>query len=340
MTSTLRLQRQHRRRAAWLRVAILLVLVLVVAAVSLMVGRTFYGPSTIIQVALGEHVPGASYTVGLLRGPRVALALCAGMAFGAAGSVFQLLLRNQLASPDIIGISSGASAVGVFAIIVFRWGQTSVSLAAVAGGIATAVLIYLLSLRDGFRGTRLILVGIGISSILHAVVTWTLSIADAWDLPTATRWLTGSLNDATWERVVPVAIVVLVLLPLLSVANHQLSALRLGEDIARIVGVPTTVTRVVIIIAAVVLIAVATASCGPLAFVAFMSGPIAIRWAGSSANLVLSSALVGALLVLLADLVAQNFLGVRYPAGVITGTLGAPFLLYLLVRSHRSGGAS
>ena len=331
-----RVARRHRRGA----VSIALVLSILIAfAVTLMMGNTFYGPVDVFRVLVGETVPGASFTIGELRLPRATLGLLAGFAFGIAGVTFQTMLRNPLASPDIIGISAGASTAAVFGIIVLSLSETEVSILALMGALATAAAIYLLSNRRGFAGTRLILIGIGVAAMLHAAITYILSRAAAWDLQTAMQWLTGSLNGATWDAVLPLAVASLVLVPLLLAQGRGLGVLQLGDDTAASLGVRVGRTRVVLILCAVALLAFATAACGPIAFVAFMAGPIAARIVGPGASLLLPAGLVGALLVLVADLVAQFAFGTRYPVGVVTGVLGAPYLVYLLVRMNRSGGS-
>ena len=331
----LRVARSRRIRAQALVVLVLAFLVVGLWAASLMFGESFYGPSEVWRVIAGERVPGASFTVGTLRLPRATLAVFAGLAFGAAGVTVQTLLRNQLASPDVIGISSGASVAGVIGIVVLGLSETTVSLLALVAAIGTAVLIYVLSYKGGFAGTRLILMGIGVSSMLGAVVTYTLARASAWDMQVATRWLTGSLNETSWPRVLPLLVACVVILPLMWVHSSELAAMRFGDDTATGLGVKVLSVRIWTIIGAVTLIAVATASCGPIAFVAFMSGPIAARIAKSAASLVLPASLVGAILVQASDLLGQFAFGARYPVGVITGALGAPFLVYLLIRSNR-----
>ena len=171
-----------------------------------MIGNTFYGPIDVARVLVGETVPGASFTVGELRLPRAVMGLLAGFAFGIAGVTFQTMLRNPLASPDIIGISAGASTAAVFGIIVLSLDETAVSFLALLGALLTAAAIYLLSNRRGFAGTRLILIGIGVAAMLHSAITYILSRAAAWDLQTAMQWLTGSLNGATWDAVLPLAV--------------------------------------------------------------------------------------------------------------------------------------
>ncbi|MFJ9552323.1 FecCD family ABC transporter permease [Nocardiopsis sp. NPDC101807] len=331
-----RVRRTARRGAV---VAVLAVLIIAVFATSLMVGRTFYPPADVVAVILGEQVPGASFTVGTLRLPRAVLAVAAGLCFGIGGVTFQTMLRNPLASPDIIGISSGASAAAAFAIVVFSLGRTGVSVVAITAGLAVALLVYALAFRGGVAGTRLILIGIGIAAMLDSLTSYVLSQAAEWDLQEAMRWLTGSLNGSTWTETVPVLLALAVLAPLLLSQSRNLSAMQLGDDTASALGVRVERTRVIVIVAAVGLIAFATAAAGPIAFVAFLSGPIAARIVGPGGSLLVPSALVGALLVLVADLAGQYAFGTRFPVGVVTGVLGAPYLVYLIVRTNRAGGS-
>lgn len=328
---------RHRRHAA--ASVVLGILLAALAATALMIGNTFYTPGEVIRVVLGESVPGASFTVGELRLPRTALAILAGAAFGIGGVSFQTLLRNPLAAPDIIGITQGASAAAVVGIVVLGLSGPSVSALAVVGALITALAIYLLSNKGGFAGTRLILIGIGIAAMLQSVVSYVLSRAAQWDIQTAMRWIAGSLNNASWGDVLPLAVASLVILPLLFLQARSLGMLQLGDDSASGLGIHVTITRVLFIVGAVTLLAFATAGTGPIAFVAFMAGPIAARITGPGANLLLPSALVGAVLVLAGDLLGQFAFGARYPVGVITGVLGAPYLIYLLIRTNRSGGS-
>jgi len=331
--------RRARRRRHAVASLVLGILVLGLFLVSLMIGNTFYGLDEIIPVIFGQSVPGASFTVGELRLPRAAQAILAGLAFGMAGVTFQTLLRNPLASPDIIGISNGAGAAAVIGIVVLSLDGPVVALLALGGALVTAAAIYLLSYKAGFAGTRLILIGIGVAAMLQSVISYVLSRAANWDIQTAMQWLTGSLNNASWDRLLPLAIAAAITMPLMLLQSRSLGALQLGDDSASGLGVRVNLTRVMLILGAVVLLAFATAATGPIAFVAFMAGPIAARITGPGANLLLPAGLTGALLVLAADLVAQFALGTRYPVGVVTGVLGAPYLIYLLIRTNRSGGS-
>ncbi|MGB3732008.1 FecCD family ABC transporter permease [Microbacterium sp.] len=331
-------RRRRRRRHATAGI-VLGVMVLALACTALMVGNTFYGPAEVMQVILGGQVPGASFTVGELRLPRTVLAVLAGGAFGIAGVTFQTMLRNPLASPDIIGISEGASAAAVIGIVVLAADGPIIGILALGGALVTALAIYLLANRGGFAGTRLILIGIGVAAMLQSVVSYVLSRAAQWDIQTAMQWLTGSLNNASWDRVGPVAIAMVVVLPVPLVQSRALSMLRLGDDSAAALGVRVGGVRMLFIVGAVALLAFATAATGPIAFVAFMAGPIAARVTGPGANLLVPSALVGAVLVLAGDLIGQFAFGARYPVGVITGVLGAPYLIYLLIRINRQGAS-
>jgi iron complex transport system permease protein len=329
------------RRASRRRVVVVLLAVLVVAAyvTTLVVGRTTYPLGDVLRVVLGEDVPGASFTVGRLRLPRASLAVVAGLSFGLGGVTFQTMLRNPLASPDVIGITSGASAAAAFALVFLGWDGTAVSVTAIVAALGVALLVYVLAFKDGVAGTRLILVGIGIAAMAKSITSYVLSKAGAWDFAEALRWLTGSLNGTTWDATVPALVALLVFAPVLLTQARPLSALQLGDDTASALGVRVERTRIVAIVAAVGLIAFATAACGPIAFVSFLAGPIAARVVGPHGSLLVPAALVGALLVLVADLVGQFALGTRFPVGVVTGVLGAPYLIWLIVRTHRAGGS-
>lgn len=331
--------RRSRTRKRNLVIGLLLVILVALFLLTLMLGQSFTPPKDVVRVLLGEDVQGASFTVGKLRLPRAVLSVLAGLSFGLGGVAFQLMLRNSLASPDIIGISSGASAAAVFAIVVLSLSGPIVSIFAVVAGLAVALAVYGLSFRNGIAGTRLILVGIGVSAMLESFIAYILSSAPAWSLQEAMRWLTGSVNGARLDQMLPLLIALIVLGGLLLSRSRDLEALRLGDDSAAALGTNVGRTRIVIIIAAVGMIAFATAVSGPIAFVAFLSGPIAARIIGSNGSLLVPSALIGAILVLAGDYCGQFLLPGRYPVGVVTGALGASYLIYLIIRANRSGAS-
>jgi iron complex transport system permease protein len=308
-------------------------------ALTLMLGQSFTPPGTLLRVLSGAAIPGVSFTVMDLRLPRAVLACVAGACFGIGGAAFQSMLRNPLASPDIIGISTGASTAAVLAIVVFSLNGVAVSIAAILGGLGVALLIYLLSWRQGVSGTRLILVGIGLSAMFQSATAYLLTQAPSWTLQEALRWMTGSLNRATLPEALTLCLSLLIFGAMLMSRARDLEALRLGDDLAAGLGVRLSATRVLTILTAVGLVASATALTGPIAFVAFLSGPISARLmqrfgAGSGSGLI-PAALTGALLVIIADYAGQFLLPARYPVGIVTGVLGAPYLIYLIMRDNR-----
>ncbi|WP_117168083.1 FecCD family ABC transporter permease [Paraliobacillus sediminis] len=329
-------RRQRRRR--WILVTGLLALLsIILCCAMLLLGNTIYPIDAVIRTLLGEQMQGVSFAVNTIRLPRMLAGLFAGFAFGIAGNTFQTMLRNPLASPDVIGITSGSSAAAVFCIIILQTNGAIVSIASVIAGLATVIVIYILSRGKSFSVGRIILVGIGVQAMLNAVVSYLMLVGAEQDLPAAIRWLSGSLNGSQMHELPPLIITVLIFAPIIIVLRKNLSILELGEQSATSLGVNTDITRIALIVSSVCMIALATATTGPIAFVAFLSGPIAKRLVGFGFSSVIPAGLVGVNLVLLADLIGQFAFEVRYPVGIITGILGAPYLIYLLIRMNRKG---
>ncbi|MBM6616631.1 FecCD family ABC transporter permease [Bacillus suaedaesalsae] len=326
-----------RRRRFIIVTSLFAIIAFALCCTMLMLGNTIYPVLDVIRVLLGEQVKGASFAVGTIRFPRMIAGVFAGFAFGVVGHVFQTILRNPLANPNVIGITAGSSAAAVFCIIVLQASNMIVSIASIIGGLATVVVIFLLSKGTSFSIGRLILIGIGIQAMLNAIISYLLLIGRQHDIPTAMRWLTGSLNGAKMENLYPLIITVLILAPLVIALGKRLDMLELGEQAATSLGVNTNKTRLILIISSVLIIALATATTGPIAFVAFLSGPIAKRLVGVGFSSIIPAGLVGIILVLGADLIGQFAFVARYPVGVITGILGAPYLIYLLIRMNRKG---
>ncbi|CEO32631.1 FecCD family ABC transporter permease [Paraclostridium sordellii] len=318
---------------------ILLALTLGLCTIMLLYGKTNYPLSVVLKVLGGEQIQGASFTIGTLRLPRMLCGLLVGLAFGIAGNTFQTMLRNPLASPDIIGITSGCSIAAVFCILVLRMSGSSVSIAAVISGIIVSTLIYLLSKGSGFSGGRLILIGIGIQAMINALISFLLLKSSQYDVPSALRWLSGSLNGMSMKDIPSLFIVVTIFGGIILLLTKHLQILELGDEFATTLGVKINLVRIILILSSVFLIAFATAVTGPIAFVAFLAGPIASKLVGSGAPNVLASGLVGALLVLGADMIGQFVFSTRFPVGVITGILGAPYMLFLLICINRRGQA-
>ncbi|SDH57319.1 iron complex transport system permease protein [Arthrobacter subterraneus] len=329
--------RSHLRAQRAVKIGSLAFLILALSAATLLLGRYTVTIPDFFHIVAGADIPGASFIVMENRIPRVLIGILVGGAFGAAGAVFQTMLRNPLASPDIIGISYGASASAVFAIAFLGASGLALSGFAMAGALAVALAIYVISRRGSVAGYRLILVGIGFSAVLQAVVSFLLTRTDINVATDALAWLNGSLNSSNWDRVTVLSMALAVLAPAVVVLSRPLRGLELGDDAAAGLGVNVERSRLALIVTGVLLAAVATAAAGPVAFIAFLSGPIARRLLGGYRPLG-TAALVGMVIVLAGDFAGANLIpGVSLPVGVITGVLGAPFLLWLLATANRSG---
>jgi len=289
-----------------------------------------------IRMISGTTIPGASFIFMESTLPRACMAVLAGAAFASAGAAFQSMLRNPLASPDVLGINLGASAAAVFSVVLLGWTGMPVTLVAFAGAIAVAVTIHGFAGRGGAATGRMILVGVGLAAVLSSVVHWVLLRADIYRAQDALVWLTGSLGTVSWGEIARLGTVVVVGLPLLTIVTRQLGVLGLGDDLAAGLGVRAHRLRALITALVVLLTASATAVCGPIAFVGFLSGPIARRLARGRTSIP-AAALVGAAMVLAADYVSAYAVpGTAFPVGVITGLAGAPVLVWLLIAGRRS----
>ncbi|MFE4059559.1 FecCD family ABC transporter permease [Streptomyces sp. NPDC059096] len=312
--------------------------VLAALCVSLAVGDLFVPLDEVVATLAGGGNGGARFVILELRLPRALIGLLVGAAFGLSGAVFQTLLRNPLASPDVIGISSGAGAAGVLASVAFGASGYALSASALLGALATATAIYLLAWRGGVAGYRLVLVGIGIGAALSSMISHLLTSSNVAEAQSALAWLTGSLNGRSWDQLWPLVVALAVLVPPTFLAALPLRTLQLGDETAVGLGTRVERARLALLFCAVALAGVATAAAGPVSFVAFVSAPIARRLLPRRGAALLPAALTGALIVLVADFAAQHLLSsTQFPVGVVTGVIGAPYLLWLLARANRAG---
>jgi iron complex transport system permease protein len=286
----------------------------------------------------GERVD--EFVIMDLRMPRALAGLVVGIALGVSGAITQSIARNPLASPDILGITGGASAVSVFLVTVSGGASAAIvnavglSSAALAGGLGTGLLVYFLAWRRGIDGFRLILIGISVSAVMEAITTWLLVTADIRDVARAQAWLVGSLDSRSWDEVWVALWGSLVLLLVVSCVAFQFKPMHFGDEVAAGLGVRYSMVRAVLLLCAVLLAAVAVSAAGPVPFVALVAPQVAMRLARFPTPPMVASGLVGALLLIGADLVARTALPVSLPVGVVTAAIGGPFLVYLLVRAN------
>lgn len=353
MTTTLEPQRQLPGRVVRtrsgrfsfrldLRAAIVCVLLalasLAVAVVSIGTGDFPIPIPDVIRTLLGEGTRATEFVVLTLRLPRVLTALLVGGALGISGAMFQSLSRNPLGSPDIIGFTTGSATGALIALLILNLGTLAVAGFAVAAGVITALLVYLFAWKRGVQGYRLVLVGIGVSAVLTSVNSYLLTRAEVHDAQSAAVWLTGSLNGRGWEHVQPVSIALLFLVPAALFFGRVMSMLEMGDDAARALGVNAERSRLGLIVLAVAMTAVATASAGPVGFIALAAPQLARRLTKRPGVGLFSSLLMGAFLLAVSDLAAQRLLApTQLPVGVMTGAVGGCYLAWLLAREWRSG---
>jgi iron complex transport system permease protein len=305
----------------------------------------------VVRTLLGGGDPGQRFIVVELRLPQTTVALLAGAALGLAGALTQTFARNPLASPDTLGINHGA-AFGAVSVIVLsgasgyggglvsgRLQQVGVPLAAFAGAMLAATLLYLLSWRRGIDGQRLVLIGIGLTAALVAATNWLLVRSRIQDAASAQVWLNGSLNARGWDQGGPLLAALVVLAPISLLLARSLNALQLGDDSARGLGVRLQVTQVLTLVAACGLAAVAVAAVGPLGFVAFVVPQVARLLVAASRPPMVASMVLGSCLVVGADLLTRAVLPLALPAGLVTSAVGAPYLIWLLLRTNRKVSA-
>jgi iron-siderophore transport system permease protein len=321
---------------------------LVLVAVDLSVGDLPIPVGDVLRTLLGRgDDAGQRFVVMELRLPQTTIAVAVGAALGLAGALTQTLARNPLASPDILGITEGAAFAAVAVIVASggsgyggglvggRLQEVGLPLAAFAGATATALLLYVLSWRRGLDLQRLVLVGIGLGATMTAGTSYLLVNARIQDAASAQVWLSGSLTGRGWEHVRPVLLALVVLAPLALVLIRSLNAMLLGDDAAQGLGVRLQATRVGVLLVAVGLASVSVAAVGPLSFVAFVVPQVALRLTGGSRPPVLASMVAGGVLVVGADLTTRAVLPFALPAGIVTAAIGAPYLIWLLLRSNR-----
>ncbi|WP_068434380.1 FecCD family ABC transporter permease [Piscicoccus intestinalis] len=309
----------------------------------LSLGETWLPPSEVAASLLGQSASGGTdFLVRELRGPRVVGALVVGACLGASGAITQSLLRNPLASPDIIGVTAGASCLAVAALLAAGAvsfagvGSVGVPLLACLGGAIAGVLVVALAWRGGLDARRVVLVGLGVNAGLSALTSWLLLRADLPDLTAAMTWLTGSLAAVDAGTLRPAGAGALACLALALLGSERLGLLRFGDATVRSLGVNVPVSQLIQAVLAVVAASLACAVAGPVAFVAFCAPQIAMVLFRTQGPPVAGGMLVGAAIMVGADIAARVAFPTPVPVGLVTAFCGAPVLLWLLTRLGRS----
>lgn len=324
---------RRRRRSAAVSLG-LAVLTLGVVVVNLSVGDFPLPLGEVLATLVGQGDETSTLLLVEFRLPRLVLGALVGVAFALAGGLFQGVLRNALASPDVIGVSQGASVGAVTALLVLGAGGGWVAVGALAGAAVVAVLDVALSWRGGVTGHRFVLCGVGLAFAANSVLGYLLTRSDVRSAQDALVWLSGSVSAATWEGNARLAVALAVLVPLALTLAPGLRMLALGDEAASALGVLAGRTRLLALAVGTALAAVATAAAGPVAFVALASAPIARRLVGDGRVGLVPTAMVGVCVVTASDFAAQHLLpGLEVPVGLVTGLVGGGYLLWLLATS-------
>ena len=316
-----------RWRPRTIAVAFILLLGLAsLATLSLAQGAYSVPPDQVLAAFFGSGSDVVRYAVVELRLPRTLTGIVVGFALGISGALTQTVTRNPIASPDVLGVTAGASlgAVSVIALgTPFAASPLSVPAAALLGGLLTAAVIFALSWRRGADSLRLILTGIAVNAAVVAMVSWMLVVAQLSRAVSANVWLVGSLEGSNLT---------------LTVAR-ALPALALGPDTAAALGVSPRQTRTILLLLSVALAAIGVAAAGPIGFIAFAAPQIALRVFKTPSPPLFCSGLLGALLITGSDLLLRVASPVPLPVGIMTTLIGAPFLIYLIIRTTRRRSA-
>ncbi|GAA2623999.1 FecCD family ABC transporter permease [Streptomyces vastus] len=322
-----------------LTVVVLLLVAALPASVVLIGTGDFPIPAgDVLKTLFGNGDVGQEFIVNELRLPRVLVGLLVGASLGLGGALFQAISRNPLGSPDVLGLAQGSTAGALTMIVLFSGSAAEVTLGALFGGLVTGLAIYVLAWKRGVHGYRLVLVGIGVSAMAVAVNGYLLTKADIVDAARAVVWMTGSLNGRDWEQVWPLLGMWAVLVPLVLGNARGLYILEMGDDVAYALGVRVERTRMLLMLAAVLLTAAATAAAGPVAFVALTAPQLARRLTRSPGPNLMPAMCMGATLLVVADWASQRAFGAdQLPVGVVTGVLGGVYLLWLLVTERKAG---
>ncbi|WP_449537477.1 FecCD family ABC transporter permease [Ferdinandcohnia sp. Marseille-Q9671] len=330
--------------------ALITFFILVVVTIALFLVSTGLGdmkidPVTVVKTLFGYGTRMEQLVVTSFRLPRIIIAFLVGMALAVAGSILQGLIRNPLASPDILGLTGGASVAVVAFLTMFSNSSNALTVsikwmpvAAFMGATIVAILVYVLSWKNGVSPIRLVLIGIGVSALTQALTTTFMVMGPIYQASQANIWITGTVNGSTWANVQILSPVVVILLIICFILARNLNVQELGEELATGVGSSVQKQRFLLLLTSTALTGSAVAFAGGIGFVGLMAPHMARRLVGSAFGALLpTAALVGGILVMVADLIGRTlFSPTEVPAGVFTAAIGAPYFIYLLYKSRNS----
>ncbi|MEK4294421.1 iron ABC transporter permease [Paenibacillus odorifer] len=313
----------------------------IVAALSLLslsVGGVSVPLKEVLASLTGRNAEASNLIIMQFRLPRIVAAILIGAALAVAGALLQGVIRNPLASPDLLGVTGGAS-VAVVAFMTFVTGYSIhwVPFIAIGGALVATTINYVFAWKKGVSPFRLVLIGIGISTAMGALTTFLLISGPAYLAAQVLNWMTGSIYGTNWSYIEVLWPWVAVFIPLSLLLAKELNVQSLGEDVARGLGSRLQLSRMILLFYSVALAGAAVGVAGTISFIGLMAPHISRMLVGNSYKLIIPvSALIGAIILLLADLAGRMlFQPLDVPAGVFTAGIGAPFFMYLLFKRKK-----
>lgn len=324
---------------------LLLAAVFCIFVISTGLGEVMISPLNVLKTFFGYGNDMENLFIFSFRLPRIIIALLVGISLAIAGAILQGLIRNPLASPDIIGISGGGSVGVVVFLMLFSNKNNALTVsiewmpvAAFLGATIIGLLVYFLSWKNGSTSIRLVLIGIGLSMLTQSLTTLFMIKGPIYQAAQANVWITGTVYGATWEQVRTLLPVVIVLLIVSIISVRNVNIQELGDELATGVGSAIQKNRLLLLVLSTALTGSAVAFAGAIGFVGLMAPHIGRRLVGSSFGALLPvSALIGAILVMVADLIGRTlFSPLEVPTGVFTAAIGAPYFIYLLYKTRNT----
>ena len=306
-----------------------IVMLLVISFISLLFGSKSLNISNVFDAIFNYSSSRYSFIVFEYRIPRLLIAMMVGISLAIAGAIFQGVLRNPLASTDVLGIGKGA---GFFACLVISLNlKSSISIAAMIGGLMVGIIIYLLTKKTNFKNTSIVVMGIAMSALFDAGIQY-LNISNSANVQTILLWLTGSVWGRYWDEVQILIPYVAIFVPLAIILANKIDILSLGDKVAINLGENILLLRVGLLLIGIIL--TASSVSGTIGFVGLIAPHIAKNLVGYKHRLVIPlSGLIGANLLVISDIIGRTIISpMEIPVGIVTAIIGAPYFLYLLLR--------
>ncbi|KQP27179.1 iron ABC transporter permease [Aeromicrobium sp. Leaf272] len=325
-------------RRPGLLIGVLVVLLVVVAGASMLVGDRMFLVGDLLNWLAGRGGPITSSVMDA-RAPRIVAAVLAGVALAVSGALIQGVTRNPLADPTLLGVSGGASVGAVVVVTAVPAASFwAISGASVTGALLAATLVFGLAARSGFATDRLVLLGVGVAYGATATVTVLIVATDPFNAAKALTWLSGSTYGRAYEHLTPLVVACVVLLPIAFAASRRLDLLSVDEDTPRVVGVDPARSRLLLLGSGTLLTAAAVSVIGVVGFVGLVAPHAARALVGRRHRLVIPvAALLGAIVLSLSDLLGRTVVApTQLSASLLTAAIGTPYFLYLLHRSRRT----